>query len=68
MEELDFREKDIERIAKSWSLAMGCSKERLENVYKLKGAQLDDAVQEGRLVLETVCVFVHTSVKMGQFR
>ena len=68
MDEIDFREHDIEKIAKSWSVAMKFSKNRLEKVYKLNDAQLDAAIHDGRIVLETVCLFVHSSVKGGQFK
>lgn len=68
MEEVEFRETNIEKIAKSWSVAMNFSKNRLQKVYKMNGTELDAAVHDGRLVLETVCLFVHSSVKQGQFK
>ncbi|KAL6857864.1 hypothetical protein ACO1O0_005307 [Amphichorda felina] len=68
MDEIDFRDNDIEKISKSWSVAMKFSRDRLQRVYKLSDAQLDTAIHDGRLVLETVCLFVHSSVKIGQFK
>lgn len=61
-------ETDVSKIAKGWAVAMQCSEDRLRNVYKLDGTSLDSAIQEGRLVLETVCLFVHSCVKRGQYR
>lgn len=59
---------DMEKIAKGWSIAMFYSKERLQRVHSLTDGQLDKAVQEGRLVLETLCLFVHACIKRGQYR
>lgn len=64
----EWPERDIEKIAKGWSIAMRCSKERLKRVYGLETQQLDDAVNQGRVVLETVCVFMHACVKRGQYK
>ncbi|KAK0387906.1 hypothetical protein NLU13_4151 [Sarocladium strictum] len=60
-------ERDVEKIAKGWSIAMVYSKERLRKIDKLEDTQLDEAVREGRLVLETTCLFVHACVKRGQY-
>jgi hypothetical protein len=68
MDGVEFREIDIGKIAKSWSIAMSFSRERLQRVCKLHGTEMDAAVRDGRLVLETVCLFVHSSVKGGQFK
>ena len=64
----DPNDQDIEKIAKGWSIAMFYSKERLKRVYELEEDQLEAAVQEGRLVLETVCLFVHACIKRGQYK
>ncbi|KAF4472777.1 hypothetical protein FALBO_331 [Fusarium albosuccineum] len=64
----DWPERDIDKIAKGWEIAMSYSKDRLKRVYDLKGDQLDDAINEGRLVLETVCLFMHACVKHGQYK
>ncbi|KAF4979377.1 hypothetical protein FZEAL_4418 [Fusarium zealandicum] len=64
----DWPERDIDQIAKGWSIAMSYSKERLKRVYDLENHQLDDAVNEGRVVLETVCLFMHACVKHGQYK
>lgn len=64
----EWPERDIDKIAKGWSIAMRCSKERLKRVYGLETQQLDDAVNQGRVVLETVCVFMHACVKRGQYK
>ncbi|KAJ2972348.1 hypothetical protein NQ176_g7207 [Zarea fungicola] len=59
---------DMEKISKGWSIAMFYSKERLRRVYELDDAQLGAAVKEGKLVLETLCLFVHACIKRGQYR
>jgi hypothetical protein len=61
-------EGDIDKIAKGWSIAMRYSEERLKRVYDLDNEKLDAAIHEGRLVLETVCLFVHACVKHGQYK
>ncbi|CAH0040227.1 unnamed protein product [Clonostachys solani] len=61
-------EGDIDQIAKGWSIAMRYSEERLKRVYDLDSEKLDAAIHEGRLVLETVCLFVHACVKHGQYK
>lgn len=61
-------ERDVEKIAKGWSIAMKYSKERLKRVHDLEDEQLEDAINEGRLVLETVCLFMHACVKRGQYK
>lgn len=61
-------ERDIDKIAKGWSIAMKYSQERLEKVYNLDREQLDAAIHQGHLVLETVCLFVHACIKHGQYR
>lgn len=68
MEELQSRDKEISQIAKSWAIAMATSRDRLQRIDKLQGDEMDAAVQEGRLILETVCLFVHASLRCGQFR
>ncbi|RSM19292.1 hypothetical protein CDV31_001970 [Fusarium ambrosium] len=65
----EWPERDIDKIAKGWSIAMRCSKERLKRVHGLETEQqLDDAVKKGQVVLETVCVFMHACVKRGQYK
>lgn len=66
--ELDSREKEMRQIAKSWSIAMEASQERLRKVRQLRGDEMDAAIAEGRLVLETVCLFIHASLRCQQFR
>lgn len=44
------------------------SKERLKRVYDWENDQLEKAEKEGKLVLETVCLFVHACVKHGQYQ
>ncbi|KAK7415228.1 hypothetical protein QQZ08_000672 [Neonectria magnoliae] len=61
-------ERDIEKIAKGWSIAMNYSKERLKRVFDLECDQLEDAVNEGRVVLETICLFMHACIKHGQYK
>ncbi|KAF4962201.1 hypothetical protein FSARC_9716 [Fusarium sarcochroum] len=62
------REKDIDEIAKGWSIAMKCSKDRLQRVHDLEADQLDDAIKAGHLVLETTCLFMHAAIRHGQFK
>lgn len=66
--EVEWREQKIEQIAKGWSIAMTYSRERIRNVYQLGDEELQMAEHEGRVVLENVCLFVHSSVKRGQFK
>uniref|UniRef100_A0A0D2XHJ6 Uncharacterized protein n=1 Tax=Fusarium oxysporum (strain Fo5176) TaxID=660025 RepID=A0A0D2XHJ6_FUSOF len=47
---------DLDKIAKGWKIAMKCSKERLQRVHDLAADELDDAINDGHLVLETVCL------------
>ena len=61
-------ERDIEKIEKGWSIAMNYSKERLKRVFDLECDQLEDAVNEGRVVLETICLFMHACIKHGQYK
>ena len=64
----DCQDNDLDTVAKGWSIAMFYSKERLRRVYELDDAQLNAAVKEGKLVLETVCLFVHACIKRGQYK
>ncbi|KAF4454805.1 hypothetical protein F53441_2747 [Fusarium austroafricanum] len=59
---------DLDKISKGWSIAMECSKRRLQQVHDLEADQLDDAINNGHLVLETVCVFVHACIRQNQFK
>lgn len=61
-------ERDLDKIAKGWTIAMLYSKERLKRVYDWEEEKLESACREGRLVLETVCLFVHSCVKHGQYQ
>ena len=65
---MDCQDNDLDKVAKGWSIAMFYSKERLRRVYELDDAQLNAAVKEGKLVLETVCLFVHACIKRGQYK
>lgn len=64
----DWPERDLDQVAKGWSIAMSCSRERLKRVNSWDGERLERAVKEGHLVLETVCLFVHACIKHGQYR
>lgn len=61
-------EKDLQKIAKGWSIAMEYSKERLKRVHDLEDDQMENAINEGLLVLETTCLFMHACVKRGQYK
>jgi hypothetical protein len=65
---MDCQDNDLDKVAKGWSIAMFYSKERLRRVYELDDAQLNAAVKDGKLVLETVCLFVHACIKRGQYK
>ncbi|KAK5991105.1 hypothetical protein PT974_09383 [Cladobotryum mycophilum] len=60
--------RDLDKIAKGWSLAMKYSTKRLKRVHELDESQLDAAISEGHLILETVCLFVHSCIKSGQYK
>ena len=64
----DWPERDVEKIAKGWSIAMSYSKERIKRIFDLEDDQMEDAINEGRVVLETVCLFMHACVKHGQYK
>lgn len=61
-------ERDMDKIAKGWKIAMAYSRDRLKRVHDWKDDELERAVREGRLVLETVCLFVHACIKHGQYQ
>ncbi|KAG6000226.1 hypothetical protein E4U21_005688 [Claviceps maximensis] len=60
-------ERDIDKIAKSWAIAMSYSEKRLKKLHDWQDHELEMAAREGKLVLETVCLFVHACVKHGQY-
>lgn len=64
----EWPERDLEKVEKGWSIAMLYSKERLKRVHDLKGDDLDNAINEGHLVLETLCLFMHSCIKRGQYK
>lgn len=65
---VDWPDRDLEQVAKGWAVAMFYSRERLKRVNSWDGERLEQAVKEGHLVLETVCLFVHSCIKRGQYR
>ncbi|KAL7910119.1 hypothetical protein GGI35DRAFT_355488 [Trichoderma velutinum] len=58
----------MHKIEKGWSIAMNCSEERLKRIYSWTDDELSVAMQQGLVMLETVCVFVHGGVKSGQYK
>ncbi|PFH56724.1 hypothetical protein XA68_16100 [Ophiocordyceps unilateralis] len=60
-------ERNLSIIARGWEIARTYSLERLKRIHQLDGPQLERAIQDGRLVLETVCLLVHASIKQGQY-
>jgi hypothetical protein len=64
----EFAENNLEKMAKGWSKAMECSEEKLRVVRGLEGEALAQAIGQGQLILETVCLFTHACVKSNQFR
>lgn len=65
---VEILEQDLNKVSKGWSVAMSYSKERLRRVHKLDGETLENVQEEGTVLLETVCLFVHACVKRGQYR
>ncbi|KAG5929245.1 hypothetical protein E4U53_002484 [Claviceps sorghi] len=61
-------ERDIDKIAKGWTIAMSYSEKRLKRLHDWKDHELQTAARRGMLVLETVCLFVHACVKHGQYQ
>lgn len=59
---------NMDKIAKGWAIAMLYSKDRIKRVHDLEEAQLDKAIHDGKLVLETLCLFVHACIKRGQYK
>ncbi|KAL7948387.1 hypothetical protein V8C42DRAFT_314270 [Trichoderma barbatum] len=64
----DLDDSTLRRVEKGWSIAMSCSEDRLKRVYGWKDDEFTAAIQQGLVMLETVCVFVHGCVKSGQYR
>ncbi|KJZ74811.1 hypothetical protein HIM_05720 [Hirsutella minnesotensis 3608] len=64
----DNSDRDLDKIAKGWAIAMLYSRERLKRIYDWSDAKLQAATEEGLVVLETVCLFVHSCVKRGQYK
>ncbi|RDA92681.1 hypothetical protein CP533_3727 [Ophiocordyceps camponoti-saundersi (nom. inval.)] len=60
-------QQDLAIIAKGWNKARHYSLERLKRICALDGEQLDRAIEDGELVLETVCLFVHACIRQGQY-
>jgi hypothetical protein len=58
----------LNKMEKGWAIATRCSEQRLVRIYDWTDAELDAAVKEGLVMLETVCVFVHGCIKSGQFK
>ncbi|UKZ82373.1 hypothetical protein TrVFT333_010161 [Trichoderma virens FT-333] len=64
----DLEDNTLHKIEKGWSIAMSCSEERLKRLYGWTDDELVVAKQQGLVMLETVCVFVHGCVKSGQYK
>lgn len=60
-----FAEPDPVKISKGWSLAMDCSERRLLRIH---GSRYANLVDEKILVLETLCLLIHASLRPGQYR
>ncbi|KAG6028446.1 hypothetical protein E4U19_001411 [Claviceps sp. Clav32 group G5] len=61
-------ERDLEKMAKGWQIAMSYSEKRLKKLNRWEDYELEEAVRGGKIVLETVCLFVHACVKHGQYQ
>lgn len=61
-------ERDLEKMAKGWQIAMSYSEKRLKKLNAWEDYELEEAVRGGKVVLETVCLFVHACVKHGQYQ
>ncbi|KEY65725.1 hypothetical protein S7711_05555 [Stachybotrys chartarum IBT 7711] len=69
MEGLSYRGlADLELIRSGWKIAMACSKDRLVSVHGWSDSEVEKATNDGRLMLETISVFVHCCIKSGQYR
>lgn len=64
----DTDDSTMNKIEKGWGIATRCSEERLKRIYDWTDDELSAAIQEGLVMLETVCVFVHGCIKSGQYR
>jgi hypothetical protein len=62
------QDKELGKISKGWNIAMKFAQERLQRVYDLDDNQLERAVADGRVLLETLCLFIHSAVKRRQYR
>ncbi|KAG6014713.1 hypothetical protein E4U54_004962 [Claviceps lovelessii] len=61
-------ERDLDKIAKGWTIAMAYSAKRLKSLHGWQDRELETAARQGKLVLETTCLFVHACVKHGQYQ
>ncbi|KAH8131803.1 uncharacterized protein TrAFT101_009940 [Trichoderma asperellum] len=64
----DYDDGVLKKMEKGWAIAMRCSEQRLQRIYEWTDAELNTAVKEGMVMLETVCVFVHGCIKSGQYK
>lgn len=65
---LDYDEGVLNKMEKGWAIATRCSEQRLKRIYEWTDAELNTAIKEGMVMLETVCVFVHGCIKSGQYK
>lgn len=65
---LDFDEGVLNKMEKGWAIATRCSEQRLKRIYEWTDSELNTAIKEGMVMLETVCVFVHGCIKSGQYK
>jgi hypothetical protein len=65
---LDYDEGVLNKMEKGWAIATRCSEQRLKRIYEWTDAELNTAIREGMVMLETVCVFVHGCIKSGQYK
>lgn len=59
---------DIEKVSRAWDLAMRFSKSRIQTVCEMDDEALQVAINDGRLILETTCLFFHACVRPGQYK
>lgn len=64
----DLEDSTLHRIEKGWSIAMNCAEERLKRICGWTDNEFSLAMQQGLVMLETVCTFVHGGVKSGQYK
>ncbi|KAH0523719.1 hypothetical protein TsFJ059_008686 [Trichoderma semiorbis] len=64
----DLEDSTLHKIEKGWSIATNCAEQRLKRICGWTDDEFSLAMQQGLVMLETVCTFVHGGVKSGQYK